>query len=134
MAWSNQWYLGVDGTAINDHVKYVCTVPELQNVPAQRVILAERDGDSPVFVRSQPQPGNLTFLIAMKGAGDFATWDARWTELAALFVPGVYHTLRAQVRGMGEWGEMRFVTESIQPDFKTRTVVVTAVAPHPVLE
>ena len=134
MPWSNQWTIGVDGTQLNDHVKYVTTVPELQVTPSQRIVLAERDGDFPVFIRSQPSPGNLTFLIAMKNAGNPTVWDTRLAELKALFATGVYHTLTAQVRGMDSAKSMRFITEGIQPDFVTRTVVVFTVAPRPVLE
>jgi hypothetical protein len=133
MVWNNEWTIDVDGTALNDHVSYITTIPELQALPPQRVVLAPIDGDYPVFIRSQPAEGSLTFLIAMKGAGNPTVWDTRITALTTLFATGIYHTLTAKVRGMPNARSMRFITESLQPDFRTRTVVVYATAPRPVL-
>lgn len=132
--WNEQWVIKVDGTHLNDHVKYVTMVPELGSLQPGRVVLAERDGDFPVFIRRQPAEGSLTFLIAMKGASTAALYDTRKNELDALFSPDQYHTLTAQIRGMPDPKSLRFVVESTQPDFKTRTMVVFATAPKPVLE
>ena len=133
MAWSHQWTLKVDGTNLNDHVKYVCTVPELQSIAPGRVVLAQIDGDYPAFIRRQPAEGSFTFLIAMKNASTDVLWDERLAELTALFDPTAYHTLAAQIRGMGTEQSARFVVESMQVDYKTRTVVVFTTAPNPVL-
>lgn len=131
MAWTGVWSYRVDGTELNDNVDFVCFVPEIHNVQPRQVMLADRDGDFPVFIRSQPQAGSYTFLIAMKGADTAELWWSRYETLKALFDPTTYHTLSVQARGMTERQEVTFIVESMQPDFKTRTVVASAVAPNP---
>jgi hypothetical protein len=131
MVWSGIWSYQVDGTELNDNVDYVAFVPEIENLQPRNIILADRDGDYPVFIRSQPASGSYTFLIAMKNAGTETLWNARITALRALFDQTTYHTLSVQARGMPERLEVQFITEGLQGDFKTRTVVVNAVAPNP---
>ncbi len=133
MVWANIWSYDVDGTELNDLVNYVCMVPEIQNTQPRRIILADRDGDWPVFIRSQKQGGTYTFLIAMKNA-EIADWDTRYAALETLFNPDSYHTLTVQVRGMPDSKSVQFNVESIQGDYKTRTVVVSTVAPRAILE
>lgn len=130
MVWDGVWSYDVDGTELNDHVNYVCMVPELQSLQPRSIIMADIDGDYPVFIRSQPQSGSLTILIAMKNAS-IQDWDTRLTALHALFDQTTYHTLTVKVRGMPEKKQVRFLVENLQPDFKSRTVVVSATAPNP---
>lgn len=137
MVWANIWSYDVDGTELNDaslspNGLYVCMVPEIQNSAPRTVILQERDGDTPVFIRSQVQAGSYTFLIAMKDAS-VSDWDTRFAALQTLFDLSSYHTLTVKVRGMPEPKSVQFIVENLQADFKTRTVVVSTVAPNPVL-
>ena len=131
MVWAGVWSYRVDGTELNDNIDYVAFVPEIQNLQPRNLILAERDGDYPVFIRSQPASGSYTFLIAMKNAGTEPLWDTRLATLTALFDQTGYHTLSVPARGMPERLEVQFLTEGLQGDFKTRTVVVNTVAPNP---
>lgn len=131
MAWSEQWTYVVDGVNLNDHVNYVCFIPELQTIPQSRVILAPIDGDFPVFVRAQPMEATYTFLIAVKGAKSAVLWDTLSYQLLSLFTPGVLHTAQVQVRGMTGPRSFQFAVESAQADYRTRTMAVQTVAPKP---
>lgn len=131
MVWTGVWSYRVDGTELNDNTDFVCFVPEIQNLQPRNIILAERDGDYPVFIRSQPASGSYTFLIAMKNAGTESLWDTRLATLTALFDQTSYHTLSVQARGMPERQEVQFLVEGMQLDYKTRTAVVNAAAPNP---
>jgi hypothetical protein len=138
MAWQGVWSYKVDGVELNDGVKFIAMVPEVDNVTPQQVVLAPRDGDYPVFIRSQPQAGNFTILIAVKSAAmgmnaGNPEWQARIAELKTLFSPDQYHTLSVKVRGMSNYKSVKFVVESMQADFRSKTVVVSTVAPNPTL-
>lgn len=133
MAWVEQWSYMVDDVELNDLEKYHCLVPEIDNIQQRRVITSEVEGDFPVFIRSQPQEGIYTFMIACRGAEDPAIYQARLDEIRTLFDPSSLHTFRVQARGMDNPKTTRIVTESVIPDYRTRTVVVSTVAPKPVL-
>jgi hypothetical protein len=134
MPWAEQWSYLVDGTNVNDHINYVCQIPEIDNMQNQDVILAQIAGDHPVFIRSQPAEGRLTFNVALKGAGPPATYRTRMDALAALFAQGTRHTLTVQARGMGAAKTLRFYVEGTMVDYTRRLLSVRAVAPKPVLE
>lgn len=133
MAWTGVWSIKVDGTELNNFTTFITQVPELEQVPPVRNILAQRDGDYPVFIRSQPAEAPYTFLIAMVGASTDALYHARWAALQALFTQGRYHTLVAQVRGMPSTQTLRFIVEQGMPDYKQRIAVFNVTAPKPVL-
>lgn len=134
MAWTGVWSVDVDGTELNDGINYISMVPEIDNLFPMETVLAPIDGDYPVFIRQQPQPGNFTILVALAGAARSAsmtTWDSQMAAIRTLFAQGAYHTLTIKARGMSASKQVRFITESLQGDFRSKTVVVTSVAPNP---
>lgn len=130
--WSGYWSIKVDGIELNDFVNFVTQVPEIEHLQQQRVILSPVDGDYPAYIRSQPMEAPLTFLIAMT-ASDASGFDTKLAQLRAIFSQSSYHTVQVQIRGMPNPQSMRFIVESLSPDYKTRTATVQAIAPRPVL-
>lgn len=133
MSWSEQWSYVVDGTELNDLESYHCFVPEIDNIQTRRVITQEVEGDYPVFIRSQPMEGIYTFMIAFKGAEDPVMYQSRVDAIKELFDPSSLHTFTVQARGMSIPKSTQIVTESVTPDYRTRTVVVQCAAPRPIL-
>lgn len=133
MAWTEQWSYKIDnGTELNDKTTYVCQVPELDTVFEQEAITVAVDGEYPSFIRMQPREGAYTFIINMS-ACNWITYRTRITALKAIFTPGL-HTFTAQARGMANPLSVPVVVKGMVVDAKIRQVVVSTLAPRPILE
>ena len=131
MPWLEQWSYKIDGTEINDRTTLFTQIPELSNVFEQDIILAQIDGDYPVYIRTQPTEGRISFLINIAYSSP-ASFDTTLTSLKALFTQ-VPHTLTVQARGMSTTKTLTFIPQGMMVDYKQRLVTVSAVVPKPVL-
>jgi len=141
MAWNEQWSYrvkvagsGGSGTELNDRTTMFCEIPELDNIMSQDIVMAPLAGDYPVFIRSQPTEGRLTFNIALRDAGAPGTYRSRIDALKALFAHNTKMKLTVQARGMAETKSLYFYVEGSMTDYKRRLISFRVLAPKPVLE
>lgn len=92
------WSYIVNEEELNDGTRFRTVVPDIQDSSAYEVILAQIDGDFPVYVRIQPMERVLTFLISMVPC-PWSQYQERLSILQELFKPGVLRTLQWRARG-----------------------------------
>lgn len=121
------WTHKVDGHEINDRVKYLTDVPEIDNLPDHDLLLFPIAGDWPAFIRAQPREGILTFNVQMMPC-TWETYQERLAELSGWLTPGV-HTYTFQVRGMAAPATLYVVFRNRVVDAASRRLTFAAVVP-----
>jgi hypothetical protein len=125
------WTYQIDSLDINDGVNFtVVAVPEIDNLPPTDIILVERAGDTPEYVREQPVEQVYTAEIFVEGVGE-TTWYARMQSLKAVLLPGL-HTFKVQARGWPAAATVQVVKRNMSTNYKLRGVTLELVAPNPV--
>lgn len=132
MAWAEQWTYQVSGHELNDGVKYVTQIPEIDNDPDYNVVTVPIDGDRPATIRADPTNGTWTILIQMTPC-NWATYQTRLAEINGWLPRGVLLTLTAQIRGMTSPLSAIIMPKNLNASPKQRAIAITCHVPVPVL-
>jgi hypothetical protein len=130
MAWAEVWSIQVDGHELNDLTNYVTQIPEIEDLPADDIILVPIDGAPPAYIRSQPKEAIYSILLSMKPC-NWATYQAHMASLRSILPKGVPLTLQVQIRGMSSPMSTIIIVRSWAVNAKQRSIAVTTVAPVP---